>query len=146
MRWLYNISDSMDMYLSKLWETVKDRGVWHAAVHGVTQSQTRLSNWTKTTAAIFQFSSTNHLKVGLKQTCLFWNAIYTIFSLVGRFYMVYDSKKNPSRASGADHVLTQYSGTWCWILLLLRTASLHANKDFKNIQSRTKRCNAVFQF
>ena len=38
MRWLYNISDSMDMYLSKLWETVKDRGVWHAIVHGVAYS------------------------------------------------------------------------------------------------------------
>ena len=44
MRWLYNISDSMDMYLSKLWETVKDGGVWRAVVHGVTKSQTRLSN------------------------------------------------------------------------------------------------------
>ena len=34
----------MDMNLSKLWETVKDRTAWHAAVHGVTKSQTRLSN------------------------------------------------------------------------------------------------------
>ena len=36
----------MDMNLSKLWEITKDRRVWHAAVHGATKSQTRLSNWT----------------------------------------------------------------------------------------------------
>ena len=38
------IIDSMDMSFSKLWEIVKDREAWHAAVHGVTKNQTRLSN------------------------------------------------------------------------------------------------------
>ena len=46
MRWLDDIIDSMDMNLSKLREIVKDREVWHAAVHGVTKIKTRLSNWT----------------------------------------------------------------------------------------------------
>ena len=39
MRWLNSITDSVDMNLSKLWETVKDRGAWHTGVHGVAKCQ-----------------------------------------------------------------------------------------------------------
>ena len=51
MRWVDSITDTMNMNLGELREMVRDRDAWHAAVHGVTKSQTQLNDWTTTTYA-----------------------------------------------------------------------------------------------
>ena len=76
MRWLDGITDSMDMGLSKLWELVMDREAWCAAVHGVTKSRTRLSDWTQRT----QRTELDYLS----HVCLVWGAHTQLW--MGKFY------------------------------------------------------------
>ena len=75
MRWLDGFTGSMDMSLSKLQETVKDRGAWLAAVHGITKNWTWLSNWTTTillVKIIFEPEGLSTLQGGRWQAYRIW--------------------------------------------------------------------------
>ena len=98
MRWVDSISNSIDMNLYKLWEIVEDRGTWNAAVHEVTKSWTRLSDWTKGGCTIL-YSRQQHIKVIVDFGLLLF--LWYVYDGISLSYLILRRPKHIFKIDGA---------------------------------------------